>query len=182
MRAAVRTHRWWDFKNTGRGTVSCGAWLSYADPGFWNEPLKVTGSGVWQWPFVPECPSVPICSWACEHIHGCLSPYSAQLNFTNWGTLLNFLFKTYSSLTSHIIYPLAPQTSQNSIKSFISIKKLCKILILEISDSGDKTRVFNTLRWCLLSFNWRILPLYRRHRCMRLADWVPLHSRHRCMV
>lgn len=70
---------------------------------------------------------------------------------------------------SHTVYPLAHQKSQNSIKSFISVKKKRWNSDVRDSDNGDRIWIFEIHKWYIFSFNQRALSIVAADICMPQA-------------
>lgn len=121
--AAVWTHRWW------RG--SCVLWSSAL---VWAQISGIHLSQLFSlW---ATCTRVFLPGlWAHSRLH--VSSHNTdqlyQLRASSQVFLQDLLITP-----SHIVYPLAHQKSQNSVKSFISVKKKDEILILDILIMGTE--------------------------------------------
>lgn len=160
--AAVWTHRWW------RG--SCVLWSSAL---VW---AQISGTPLsQQFSLWATCTRVFLCSdllpglWAHSRLR--VSSHNAdqlyQLRASSQVFLQDLLI-----MPSHIMYPLAHQKSQNSVKSFIFVKKRWNSDI-RYSDNGDRIWIFEIHRWCILSFNQRTLFIIDVDACMPSATWGP---------
>lgn len=154
--AAVWTHRWW------RG--SCVLWSSAL---VWAQISGIHLSQLFSlW---ATCTRVFLPGlWAHSRLH--VSSHNTdqlyQLRASSQVFLQDLLITP-----SHIVYPLAHQKSQNSVKSFISVKKKRWNSDIRYSDNGDRIWIFEIHRWCIFSFKQRALFIVDVDAFMPSATW-----------
>lgn len=148
--------RLFELIDDGGGAVSCG-------------PQHLCGHRFLEFTF-PSCFHCGLLApglWAHSRLH--VSSHNTdqlyQLRASSQVFLPDLLIKP-----SHIVYPLAHQKSQNSVKSYISVKKKWNSDV-GYSDNGDRIWIFEIHRWCIVSFKQRTLFIVDVDACMPSATW-----------